>query len=563
MALTPEQTKALQDQLAAIQKQAQSIAGQVNTLAQAKAAGMTITPTTPVEQAQQYLSTPTASITPTSSVVNYSTPVTTQPTSSGNSSYTGVSVVDYLKSLGQPSDFNSRAQLAQQYGITNYSGTAEQNTQLLNLLRSGAKPASTTASTVTSTTTIPTTSTTTPTTTTDAVLSALQQQLGVTNTSTDYRQQMMDLINKLSTQQQQYVTALQNLPTAAEQYQTYREQLGLPAAEAQLTGTTQQIQKTQAMIDDLEKNINARISGRAITEPQRQRQLAVEQKPLAEQLQTLGRLATTQQTGVQSARDQLVQLLNLAQQEQQRQEAIAQAPLQYTQSLLPTLSSLLQYQSPEEKLAQQIQAEQSMKQLGLGDYYDKPSTVTPEVVGGQQTGYYQYDPTSQTWKQIISSAPSTSTTDTTGTPVKLTAAQKNTIDSLNKATVIADQIETAVNKLNLANSWLEVPIRYASLSTGALTKSNVDAVAYKSLVTGLLSQLARATGEVGVLTDQDIQRVKSLLPDFNDTKATAKAKLDQLRNFFGALKDSIAGTQTSTTTSGGSTDLGGLNFKLQ
>jgi ribosomal protein L17 len=317
------------------------------------------------------------------------------------------------------------------------------------------------------------------------------------------------------------------------------------------------------MIDDLEKNINARISGRAITEPQRQRQLAVEQKPLAEQLQTLGRLATTQQTGVQSARDQLVQLLNLAQQEQQRQEAIAQAPLQYTQSLLPTLSSLLQYQSPEEKLAQQIQAEQSMKQLGLGDYYDKPSTVTPEVVGGQQTGYYQYDPTSQTWKQIISSAPSTSTTDTTGTPVKLTAAQKNTIDSLNKATVIADQIETAVNKLNLANSWLEVPIRYASLSTGALTKSNVDAVAYKSLVTGLLSQLARATGEVGVLTDQDIQRVKSLLPDFNDTKATAKAKLDQLRNFFDALKDSIAGTQTSTTTSGGSTDLGGLNFKLQ
>ena len=437
---------------------------------------------------------------------------------------------------------------------------------MLNLLRSGAKPASTTTPTVTPTVTPTTTSTTTPTPTStqDAVLSALQQQLGITDTSNDYRQQMLDLINKLSTQQQEYVSALQKLPTAAEQYQTYREQLGLPAAESQLTATQQQIQKTQAMIDDLEKNINARISGRAITEPQRQRQLAVEQKPLAEQLQTLSRLATTQQTGVQSARDQLVQLLNLAQQEQERQAAIAQAPLQYTQSLLPTISSLLQYQSPEEKLLQQIQLEQSMKQLGLGDYYTKPSTVTPEVVGGQQTGYYQYDPTSQTWKQIISSAPSTSTTDTTGTPVKLTAAQKNTIDSLNKATVIADQIEAAVNKLNLADNSLEIPVRYAALSLGALTKSNVDAVAYQSLTNGLLSQLARATGEVGVLTDQDIQRVKSLLPSFSDTKATAQAKINQLRNFFNALKDSIAGIQTSSTsgTAGSSVNLGELNFKL-
>ncbi len=50
------------------------------------------------------------------------------------------SVVDYLAGSGQESDFASRAKLAAQYGIQNYKGTAEQNTQLLNKLKSGEAP---------------------------------------------------------------------------------------------------------------------------------------------------------------------------------------------------------------------------------------------------------------------------------------------------------------------------------------------------------------------------------------------------------------------------------------
>lgn len=52
------------------------------------------------------------------------------------STYTGPSIVDYLNSVGQDSSFASRARLAQQAGIQNYTGTASQNTQLLNSLRS-------------------------------------------------------------------------------------------------------------------------------------------------------------------------------------------------------------------------------------------------------------------------------------------------------------------------------------------------------------------------------------------------------------------------------------------
>lgn len=49
------------------------------------------------------------------------------------------SIVNYLASKGQASDIASRTTLAKKYGITNYTGSAEQNTLLLGKLR-GAAP---------------------------------------------------------------------------------------------------------------------------------------------------------------------------------------------------------------------------------------------------------------------------------------------------------------------------------------------------------------------------------------------------------------------------------------
>lgn len=48
------------------------------------------------------------------------------------------SIVDYLKSIGQDSSYASRANMASQYGITGYQGTAAQNTSLLNAIQSNA-----------------------------------------------------------------------------------------------------------------------------------------------------------------------------------------------------------------------------------------------------------------------------------------------------------------------------------------------------------------------------------------------------------------------------------------
>ena len=53
------------------------------------------------------------------------------------------SIVDYLSSKGQDSSYANRAKLAQAQGIQNYTGTAVQNTKLLELL---SKPAPATVS---------------------------------------------------------------------------------------------------------------------------------------------------------------------------------------------------------------------------------------------------------------------------------------------------------------------------------------------------------------------------------------------------------------------------------
>lgn len=49
------------------------------------------------------------------------------------------SVVNYLTQNKMPSDFNSRAAMAKQYGIEGYTGSSAQNTQLLSILQNSGK----------------------------------------------------------------------------------------------------------------------------------------------------------------------------------------------------------------------------------------------------------------------------------------------------------------------------------------------------------------------------------------------------------------------------------------
>lgn len=52
-----------------------------------------------------------------------------------SSLYSGNSIVDYLKSVGIDSSYSNRKKLAKENGINNYTGTADQNLKLLEILR--------------------------------------------------------------------------------------------------------------------------------------------------------------------------------------------------------------------------------------------------------------------------------------------------------------------------------------------------------------------------------------------------------------------------------------------
>ncbi len=79
--------------------------------------------------------------------VSFAVPAASAPASNTNSGAeqpiieagnAETSIVDYLSLAGKPGDFDSRARLAEQNGIANYTGSAEQNLNLLGLLKNAA-----------------------------------------------------------------------------------------------------------------------------------------------------------------------------------------------------------------------------------------------------------------------------------------------------------------------------------------------------------------------------------------------------------------------------------------
>ena len=70
---------------------------------------------------------------------------------------------------------------------------------------------------------------------------------------------------------------------------------------------------------------------------------------------------------------------------------------------------------------------------------------------------------------------------------------------------------------------------------------------FEALKKGIVSLVARAKGEVGVLTEQDIQRVIDTLPRLNDRQDVAYGKLQDMMDTFNEFEQRITGLGTSST----------------
>ena len=106
---------------------------------------------------------------------------------------------------------------------------------------------------------------------------------------------------------------------------------------------------------------------------------------------------------------------------------------------------------------------------------------------------------------------------------------------------IVDEIGNMVNDLDLSASQLGAAVGgLGRKAYGALIPSSKAGI-YNTTRAGFVSRISRALGEVGVLTDKDIQRAVDLIPDLTDTPASASEKLVRLRSMMGGMQQLYGG----------------------
>lgn len=114
--------------------------------------------------------------------------------------------------------------------------------------------------------------------------------------------------------------------------------------------------------------------------------------------------------------------------------------------------------------------------------------------------------------------------------VQLSDTQRNTIDQINRSLGIIDQLTSSLSGLELAEGGFERFTLGPMLELGAMFQTNEDATIFKSRRDSVLATLARATGERGVLTDQDVARAEKALPKLTDTRDVADRKLAEFKS---------------------------------
>lgn len=85
--------------------------------------------------------------------------------------------------------------------------------------------------------------------------------------------------------------------------------------------------------------------------------------------------------------------------------------------------------------------------------------------------------------------------------------------------------------LNEAGAGIGRAKQGIELSFGALTQANPNAAVYSNIRDSWLSALAKMTGQVGTLSDKDIEYAKKLPPTLYDTREVAEKKIAAMEKF--------------------------------
>ncbi len=134
----------------------------------------------------------------------------------------------------------------------------------------------------------------------------------------------------------------------------------------------------------------------------------------------------------------------------------------------------------------------------------------------------------------------------------LTAAQRTKLDAQNASLAIVDNMERQIQALTKAGTKfptgpLERIRAIPQTAKDIYLQANPQLVRVHRQVEGTLALIVRSLGEVGTLTDGDIERARSLMPTFApipDTEAVIQQKLAGLREL---IREVTARTGTRPT----------------
>lgn len=102
--------------------------------------------------------------------------------------------------------------------------------------------------------------------------------------------------------------------------------------------------------------------------------------------------------------------------------------------------------------------------------------------------------------------------------------QRTKLGELGKAMPILKELRSGIGSLDLAESVATTVAKGPLLASQSLSPATKAGI-YNAKKKAFLAQLSRASGERGVLTDQDIARIMASIPGFFDTKKSAEDKL--------------------------------------
>lgn len=181
-----------------------------------------------------------------------------------------------------------------------------------------------------------------------------------------------------------YTSFLQGQPSQLDLMKQYGQELGVPQKLKDISDIQGQVNKTEDILNNLEGQLNSRIQGMGVTEAQRQRRLQIEEKPYREQYSQLVTGLGRAETGLTNLRQLMSDYISAAQSGQTRQAEIAKTQLEY---MLKT--------TPQEETALEIEKQKALEKAGYGE------TKQSQITGSQATGWYEKDPKTGKWTQII------------------------------------------------------------------------------------------------------------------------------------------------------------------